>query len=433
MCSLNLKTCGSKPCQNAFKNETYLNVPASEINDGSRLYLNPLNYDIMRKRLIGYGLAIIFVLTSYSQRLWAEDVTITPYIALRTVYDDNLDFESKDEKDDFGANAVPGLTLDYASELLQFSLIGEVDVIKYFSETDYDRTNQHYGINGEYQMSPRWKFAGDLDYRRDETIDSILQETGQAFERNRVNTYDGGAGLFFQLTELSDIGFDAEYRKRDFGSDRDTDFNRYTFGLPYTRRLANERDTVSLGPAYTFFDSDGSEDVKDYRFEIEWERQINETLTSIVGAGGRYTYIDQEDGSSDTNWGYIGKLGLRKITETFTGEIEASRDIRANTDAEIVEVHRLILRADKLLSERFGFGFYAAGYYTDTESNETNNEKTTYFELSPSLYYLLMENHSLELNYQYQNKRELDEPGNPVTQRNRVWLGIVLQFPKKWN
>jgi hypothetical protein len=248
-----------------------------------------------------------------------------------------------------------------------------------------------------------------------------------------VETYDGGAGLFYQITELSDIGFETDYRKREYSSDNDTDFDRYTFSLPYTKRFANQRDIVRLGPSYSIFDSDGSEDGKDYRFEIEWERQISETLTSIVGAGGRYTYIDQEDGSSDTNWGYIGKLGLRKITETFTGEIEVSRDIRANTDAEIVEVNRLILRADKLLSERFGLRFYGSGYYTDTESTNAKSEKTTYFELRPSLYYLLTENHSLECQYQYQNKTEHDRPGNPVTQRNQAWLGIVLQFPKKWN
>ena len=388
---------------------------------------------MIRHRLIWFGLAAILVLVSLPQLLWAKDVTLTPSITVSTLYDDNLDFEQENEKDSFGANAVPSLTLNYASELLQFNLIGGLDVLKYFTETDYDRTNQFYGLDGQYQMSPRWSFTGNARYRRDETIDSNLEETGQAFERNRVDTYDGGAGLFFQLTELSDIGLEADYRKRDFASDQDTDYDRYTISLPYTKRFANQRDIVNLEPSYSILDSDGSEDGKDYRFEIKWERKINETLTSFVGAGGRYTEIDQEDGSSDSNWGYIGRLGLQKITETFTGKIEASHDIRVNSDAEIVEVSRLILQADKLLSERFAFRFYGAGYYTETESDINNGEKTTYFELGPSLAYLLTENHSLELNYQYQNKTELDEPGNPVTQRNRVWLGFVLNFPKKFN
>ncbi len=385
-----------------------------------------------KRRLIGYVFSIMLVVLYSSQHLFAKDVTISPSIELKTVYDDNLDFEPNDEKDDFGANAIPRLTLDYASELLQFALSGEVDVIKYFSETDFDRTNQLYGIDGEYRMSPRWKFAGNFEYTRDETTDSVLQETGQAFERRRVTTYDSGGGLYYQLTELSDIGFTTDYRRRNYSSRFDDDFKRYTFSLPYTKRFANQRDTVSLVPGYTTFDSDNSEDAKDYRFEIKWNRQINETLTSTVNAGGRYTDIDQEDGSSDTNWGYIGTLGLRKRTETFSGQIEASRDIRANSDAEIVEVNRLILSADKRLSERFGFRFYGAGYYTDTESTNAKDEKTTFFELTPSLYYLLTENHFLELKYEYQNKKELDRQGNPVTQRNRIWFGLVLQFPKKW-
>ena len=384
-------------------------------------------------RIIGIGLATVLAFLSLPQLLWAQDVTLKPSLRISTLYDDNLDFDQKDEKDDFGANAVPSLSLSYATELLRFNITGEVDVIKYFSETDFDRTNQFYGLDGRYQMSPRWNLDGNLSYRKDETIDSILEETGQSFERNRVTTYNGGAGLYFQLTELSEIGFAADYRKRDFGSDRDTDYDRYTISLPYTRLFANQRDTVSLVPSYSDFDSDDSEQAKDYRFEVKWERQINETLTSIINAGGRYTEIDQEDGSSDSNWGYIGKVGLQKKTETFTGAIEASRDIRINTDAQVVEVNTFLLSVNKLLSERFGFRFFGSAYYSETEANETDNEKTTYISLKPTLYYLITENYSFELNYQYQNKKELDEPGNPVTERNRVWLGFVLNFPKKWN
>jgi hypothetical protein len=196
---------------------------------------------MINHRFIGFCLAAILVLISLPQLLWAQDVTLTPSLRLTTLYDDNLDFEQKNEKDSFGANAVPGLTLDYASELLQFSLVGEVDVIKYFTETDFDRTNQLYGIDGQYQMSPRWRFTGDFEYRRDETIDTVLEETGQAFERRRVETYDGGAGLFYQITELSDIGFETDYRKREYSSDNDTDFDRYTFSLPYSKRFSNQR------------------------------------------------------------------------------------------------------------------------------------------------------------------------------------------------
>jgi hypothetical protein len=387
----------------------------------------------MKQQFMGYGLAAIIVLVALPQLLCAQDVTIKPSIGVSTIYDDNLDFDSKDEKDSFGANAVPSLELNYASELLQFSLFSELDYLKYFTETDFDRTNHRHGIGGQYFFSPRWHVTGNFEYRRDQTIDSVLEETGQSSERRRVETYDAGAGLLHQITELSELGFETDFRKRKYGSDQDTDFDRYTFSLPYIKNFANQRDSVTLRPSYSIFDSDGEEDAKDYRFELEWKRKIDETLTSIVGAGGRYTDIDQEDGSSDSNWGYIGRLGLRKETETFMGEIEASRDIRANTDAEIVEVNRLILSVKKQISERFSFNFFSSAYYTETESSNTSDEKTTFFELKPSLLYYLTEKHFLELGYQYQDKEEHDEPGNPVTQRNQAWLGLVLQFPNKWD
>jgi hypothetical protein len=388
---------------------------------------------MISRKFIGFGLAAIWVWLSLSQLSWAQDVTVTPSLRLSTIYDDNLDFDSKNEKSSFGANAVPRLTLDYASELLQFNLIGQVNFIRYFTETDFDRTNQFYGLGGKYQMAPRWRFTGNFSYRRDETIDSVLEETGQSFRRGRVNTYDGGAGSFFQLTELSEIGLAADYRKRDFSSDQDTDYDVYTINLPYTKRFASQRDTVSLVPSYSYLNSDDSEKSKDYRFEIEWEHQINETLTSIINAGGRYTDIDQQNGSSGSDWGYVGKLGLIKKTETFTGAIEASRDLRVNSDAEIVQVNKFLLKVNKLLSERYAFNFIGTAYYTDTVTHQAKDEKTIYFVLNPSLSYLLTKNNSLELNYQYQNQKELDPPGNPVTQRNLVWLGLVLNFPKKWD
>jgi len=382
--------------------------------------------------VISYSLMLILGLLSFSQQSWAKDITFIPAIELKSVYDDNLNFDPKDEKDSFGGNAVPSFTLNYASELLNFFLTGEVDVLKYLTEADFDRTNQLYGIDGRYRVSPRWNFTGNFKYRRDETIDSQLEETGQAFDRKRVQTYDGGAGLYYQFTELSDIGLTTDYRQRDYGSNDSTDFKRYTISLPYTKRFANQRDTLALVPAFSIFDSDSAEDAKDYRFTVEWERLISETLTYEIHVGARYTDIDQETGSNDTNWGYLGKLGLKKVTETFSGEIAASSDIRANSDGEIVQVNRLLLRADKLLSERIGFKFDGSVYFTDTESNESASEKTRFLKLSPLFYYLLAENHLIELKYEYQNERESGKPGNPVTERNRVWLGLVLRFPKKF-
>ena len=389
----------------------------------------------MKIKLVIFSCLNLFIFTILLQpNCQAVELNIMPSLETGVIYDDNLDFSDKDEIDDFGAFVIPGLTLKYATELLQVSLIGNVDIIKYFDETQFDRTNQLYGFDGRYRMLPRWTIAGNSKYRKDETIDSQLEETGQAFERDRVTTYDVGGGLFYQLTELSEIGYELKYRKRDYSDDiENTDYDLYTFSLPYKKQFANELDTVTFTPAYTVFNSDGGGDTKDYRLVAGWIHRISETLTSEINGGLRYTDIENNRGQTDTKWGYLGKLGLVKKTETFTGEISLSRDIQANSDAEIIEVNRLLLEFDKQLLERFGFNFYGSGYYSNTDSSEEEDEKTVFFELKPSLYFRITENHTIELTYNYQNEKEYDRPGNPTTQRNAVWLGFVFRFPKKWD
>jgi hypothetical protein len=385
------------------------------------------------KQIISFGLGLIFSIIWFQLPCKAADLTIEPSIKLRTVYDDNLDFESKDERDSFGGNAIPQLTLDYQTELLKASLIGQLDTIKYFTETDFDRTNHLYGFNGLYRMAPRWMIQGNLQYRRDETVDSVLQETGQAIRRKRVQTYDGGGGLFYQLGELSDIGAEFEYRRRDYSSNDSIDFDRYTFLLPYTKRFANQRDTLAFVPAYTIFDSD-QEDAKDYSFAVEWERRLSETVTSQLNVGARYTDIDENNNNNnDDSLGYFGKAALSKTAETFSGEIGATRELRANSDGQVILVNRVYLKGDKRLLERLGVRFYGAAYLSDTESDEANGDKVRFFELRPALYYMLTENHSLLLSYEYQNQKEFDVRGDPVTERNRMWLGFEFKFPKKWN
>ena len=367
--------------------------------------------------------------------LWcgAGELTIQPSIQFRGEYDDNLDFDPSNEKGDWGGYAIPAMTLNYTTELLEVSLLGEVDFLKYIDETDFDRTNTLFGFDGSYRIAPRWIFKSDFQFRRDETIDSQLEETGQALERSRVKTYDGGGGLIYQITELSDIGFDVDYRKKDYNSRDNEDFDRYKFSLPYTRRLENQRDSLDFIPAYTIFDSD-FEDAKDYSFAVEWERQISETLTSRVNVGGRYTDIDENrNNNNDDNLGVFGELALLKRTETFTGEIGVTRDLFANSDGQVIVVNNIFAGMDKRFLERLGFRFYGAGYISDTESSNAGSDKVRFFELKPEFYYMLTENHSIILTYHYQNEKEFDKPGDPVTERNRGALGFEFKFPKKWN
>jgi len=360
----------------------------------------------------------------------AAEITATPSLTLKVEYDDNINFDSKDEIDDFSGSAIPGLQLNYLTELLEFNAYGEVDVKRYYDETDFNRTNQLYGFDSKYKIIERLYFLGEFEYRKDETIDSQLEETGRIFELDRRERYYADGGFRYQISELSEIGPNFSYEKTNFSSKEDDDYDLYRISLTYTKEFQNERDTISLIPSYGKYESD-TQDADGYRFETGWKHLFGETVTSDILVGVRYTRIDRKDeDNNDNDWGGVGKIEITKIGETFIGNIGYSHDIRSSSQGEIIQVDRIFLKLDKRLFERYGFKFESSGYYSQNQSGD--KDKYRYFVLTPSIYYMLTENHTLELFYSYQNQVEMNEPGNPNSQRNRIWLSLKLEFPKKW-
>jgi hypothetical protein len=361
-------------------------------------------------------------------------VELIPSLRLTAEYDDNIDYvrDSSDAEDDFSGSARPGVQLIYNTERLSLTGRGEVDFKKYLNETDFDRTNQLYEIQTRYQAHHRWRLSGNYSYRRDQTIDSQFEETGRAFERRRAVRHDASGGVQFALTELSDIGPFVIYRRADYSGNDNTDYDRYTVQLPYTKRFQNQLDTVRITPAYTRYRSDDNEKGDGYRLTLFWEHLLSETLTFDVEIGGRYTDVEDQDGDSSSNFGGVGNIGLTKQGETFRGEVRFSRDLGITAEGELVSVDRLRLYADKLFTERFGFRFTGNAWHSTRENDNRPNDKTVSFEVRPAFYYRLAENHSVELDYSYRNSRELDEPGNPTTQRNTVALSFNFAFPQRW-
>ena len=377
---------------------------------------------------------LLFVLIFIPISSTAGIVELLPSLRIATEYDDNIDFTKNDNdaRDDFAASARPGIRLNYRTELFRFESLAEVDVKRYLEETDFDRTNQLYHIGAEYQAHPRWALFANGNYRKDETTESQFEETGRVFDRNRRERYEADGGVRYSLTELTDIGTTLAYVRANFSSDDDDDYDRYTIQFPYRKQFQNQVDTIRLSPAYSHYNSDDNEEADDYRFTFGWEHLVNETLTFDMNIGPRYTDIKEKDGSNNTRFGAAGGIGLAKRGETFSGEIRFTHDLRPTTTGEITNVNRLFITGDKRLTERFGFRFNGNAYYSNRENKDAPSDKVFSFELNPASYYMLTENHSVELSYRYRRQVELDEPGNPTRNQNWVALQLVLLFPKRW-
>jgi hypothetical protein len=410
-----------------------MNLRHSKFNEKSaKRYQLKLNHRLVSLICIGI---LCFALAWVPKLSVAGEVVFIPAIRLDAQYNDNIDFtrNSSDADSDFSGSAIPSAKIQYNTERLKFSARSEVNFKKYLNDTDYDRTNQAHGVETEYQVHSRWTFLGEYLFRIDRTVDSQFEETGRVFERKRVQRHRARGGLQFALTELSDIAALVTYRRTDYSGADNTDNDRYTIELPYTKRFQNQVDTISLTPSYSRYFSDDNEEAVDYRLTFGWEHRISETLTFDMNVGGRYTDVETKDGESNSNFGGVGNIGLEKRGETFTGTIRYGRDLRSTSDGEIINVDRLFVSGDKRITERFGMKFRGIAWHTTRENNDKSNDKVVSFELSPAVYYDLTEDHYVQLIYNYRNQHELDEPGNPSRQQNRVTLSFIFRFPQRWD
>ena len=364
----------------------------------------------------------------------ARDVTVTPSITVAGAYDDNVTFVRTDEISDYLGIFSPSLTLDYASELFKMRGSGRVDVLRYAKEKDLDYERQFYKLNGDYRFTERWEFTGDVSYIKDTTLDSELDETGIVYAREDRERFNTGAGLSYQISELSDMGVNYAYSKTDYDEEGYEDYDYSSIGLSYNRRFNNGIDTFTVAPRYTRGSSDVS-DFNGYRLNFGWTHLPSETYRLRVFLGARYTEQDYKDDRDDTsNWGGVADINLQKKGETYSARIGFGSDIyfRPDTD-ELSQVYKIYCNLTRRITERFSGGVYSRLSLTQPDDPDSlNDEDTWYFVVTPSLTYRLTENHFLKLSYSYQQEYNKNVEDDPRNDRNRVWLSLNFNFPKKW-
>ena len=299
---------------------------------------------------------------------------------------------------------------------------------------DQNRINQRYGLEGSYRLTERWSVSANGRYVKDSVQDSQLDETGSVerglSDRERLNV---GAGLDYAISERTNIGADYDFQKTDYERSGSVDTTVNTVRVYYQRRLKNQKDIIRIFPQLTYGYSDDY-DAYNSSLNVRWEHPFSETLDTSILAGVRNTHVDYDDDRDDTtNWGGVADMWLRKRGELTTGRIGFNNDLRTRENGEIINVSRLYTDVDHRLSRRFGVGFRGSIYYSNLiEDSPESDDDRWYFDVSPSAFYRLTENHILRLLYSYNYQKLLDEDEDDTVDRQRIWLQLTFNFPKTW-
>jgi hypothetical protein len=318
--------------------------------------------------------------------------------------------------------------------LLKLSALATWDGWLFWDNSDLNRVNQRYGLNGNYRIAERWSVSALARYVKDSVQDSQLDETGSVelglSDRERLNA---GAGLDYAVSERSTIGADYNYQKTDFERESSVDTELHSVRFFYRHRLQNEKDVISIFPRFVWGDTDDW-DAYNSSLNFRWAHPFSETLDTSITVGARHSRVDYKDNRDDTdNWGGLADMWLRKRGELTSGRLGFSNNLRTRTNGEIINVSRLYTNISHRLSRRFGVGFRGSVYFSQLiEDSPENDDDRWYYDVSPSAFYRLTENHILRLRYSYNYQKLLDVDNDSTLDRHRIWLQLTFNFPKTW-
>lgn len=382
------------------------------------------------KKSMWFGLLIILFMIDFCRIAGASEILVEPRLSVSGGYDDNIDFSENDKIDDFGFSLRPAVVLGYGTELIKLEVTAELDYLFYLEENDFDRLNQQYLFDGQYYLSSRLSLLGGFEFKSDETIDAQLAETGRQYDEEGRDRYEGMGGVKYQITELTNITPKLRYINTHYRGSDSVDSELIILSMPYEISFRNQRDKLTLEPSAGYYDSD-TQEAYNAALTANWEHLISERTTFSLKLGPRYTRSEfKNDNNTDNQFGGVGELILYHAGETFSGGLDFTHNLYPDSDGNLVNRSRLRIDFRQYFSERFGFKFIGLGNFT--HKLQGNGENVWYSQLIPSLFFETTPNSDIELSYSYQNRIELDEPGEPTTHRNRIYLTYNINFPMNW-
>jgi len=359
----------------------------------------------------------------------AAETILTPSVGIKAEYNDNIDFSHGNERDDYISTISPGLKLDYKTERTVFGAMAKVDVLNYLDYTDENTVNQNYGLNVSHKLFEKLGVRAGGSYIRDTTNDSYLEETGLVTRKSTRNFYRGGAGLSYNLTEVSDMDLDYFHSQSDYDAEDKVDSTTDSVSLAYRHAFHERRDIVSIIPLYSRYDSDTST-TDNYGLTLGLMHRLQETLTMNVALGVRYSDAEYHDlGTTDSNWDWTADISATRSWETASASIGYGRNLYYDDQGTPVNVDRFYARANKNLTERFGVSLTGSLYFSKSDDS-VDTVDSRYYEVTPSLYYNFTRDHRLEVGYSYANDDDKTLTDNREAERNRVWILLTFNFPQ---
>jgi hypothetical protein len=368
----------------------------------------------------------------------ADEFKLTPSIAVRQEYNDNIffDYNSRVAEDSFITRVMPGLELIDRTERFDLRLTGFVIPYIYWSDSNLNSVEQKYSGKASYFLTPRLRVGADAAVGVDHQPDRDITSTGLSYRDDRRIQQRYGGDAAYEFTERTTGTLGYTYGREDWRSDDPDieDYQSHAAVLGLSRDLG-EAKGITVGfvkGGYTYYDYETS--TTDYGFGVLGvKHRLSEIFNVSVDAGASYAYTEydvQNRKESDSTWGPAAHAGLEYVGERTHASVNAFYDV-APASGDNAPAQRLAMTFDigHLMTEYMRIGLFTGVFHNKSLADNDVADKYEYlsYTFNPSLRWEIVREVTLEAGYifTYVDDREADA----IASRNLGYIQIAYGLP----
>ncbi|PKN43370.1 MAG: hypothetical protein CVU60_03165 [Deltaproteobacteria bacterium HGW-Deltaproteobacteria-18] len=357
------------------------------------------------------------------------ETMVTPSIGVRAAFDDNTLGKGETDAE---LMLSPAFKVEGGDEVTRLGLQGRLDAFQYAEHEDYSRENAQLGVEASHAVSERLVLRLGAKWVRDHTVESEFDESGITTEKAARNHYSATPGLTLRMSERDELSVEGSAGLMQYESTGYTDYLSGGLTTTWSHALGDGLWRI-IGQAgvqnYRFDRVDGETEQLVLSALAGFAWKASETLEFQVLGG-----VSQTESDVDFDWG----LSMNNSQMTFSGSasgtwtdeiwrltLSADRSESPSTYGELITRDRLRASFGRNLTERLYLGVQLAWYMSKT-AGLVQDENTQTYSIGPTLRYRLSEDTTLDGGYQYTHEDDIE--ADEVTDRNRVYLGVTVEW-----
>ncbi len=384
----------------------------------------------------------------------SDEFKLTPSVAIKQEYQDNIYFVEAIKTHDFITTASPSLSLLNKTERLDLNLSARLDAVYYARETDLNRYDQFYNASARYMLTPKLGVSGKGSWQSDSRPDRDLETTGVVLSTARRDRATAGLSTDYAFTEKTTGFLSFDWNKEKWRTEK---FSFWDYEW-YSVSGGLIRDMSALSPGMKAQLNTGYDRTKYEGMEIEsWmgslgiTKKFHEAWTFSIDGGARYStsrfqvqtlqlvpifppffyrvvIVPQDEKNS--GWGWLAHASLAYTGEKTNLSLSLGRDLTAASGyMAVVERSSASLSASRRLTWEWS-GTLNATYFRNRatagefSTREINVETVS---LTPGIRYEFTKDVFVDAGYTWQWRK--DRFVDTEAQRNIIWARFTVQHP----